>query len=104
MNSIGFFGLPMITAGIIKPEEDGYEVLAKVIPKKNYYKKIVIKDNKIVGFIFLNIIDRAGITTSLISEKINIEGFKEDLLKDSFGYIDLPEQLRKGRLLRGGVS
>jgi len=104
MNSIGFFRLPMITAGIIKPEEDGYEILVKVEVEKNSYKKIVIKEDKVVGFIFLKNVDRAGIITSLISEKINVKSFKEELLKDSFGYIDLPKELRKNRLMRGGVA
>lgn len=104
MNSIGFFGLPMITAGIIKPEGEDYEVLVKSIPEKKYYKKIVLRDNKVVGFIYLNNVDRAGIITSLISEKVSVKTFKEELLKDDFGYIDLPEELRKSRLLRGGVA
>lgn len=104
MNSIGFFGLPMITAGIIKPEDTGYEVLVKSLPEKASYKKIVFKDNKVVGFICLNQVDRAGIITSLISEEIPVDSFKDALLQDNFGYIDLPEQLRKGRLLKGGIA
>ncbi|MFZ5944494.1 MAG: NAD(P)/FAD-dependent oxidoreductase [Bacillota bacterium] len=104
MNSIGFFGLPMITAGIIKPEDDSYEVLVKEVPQESYYKKIIIKDNVVVGFIYLNNVDRAGIITSLIKEQINVGDIKEALLKDGFGYIDLPEQLRKSRMLRGGLA
>jgi len=104
MNSIGFLGLPMITAGITSPEGENFEVLIKSDPEQQVYKKIVLKDNAVVGFIYLNDIDRAGIMTSLISEKINVENFKEALLKDDFGYIDFPEQLRKSRLLRGEIA
>ncbi|MFZ7102202.1 MAG: NAD(P)/FAD-dependent oxidoreductase [Peptococcaceae bacterium] len=104
MNAIGFYGLPMITAGIIKPEDDRYEVLVKSVPEQGYYKKIVLKDNVIRGFIYLNHVDRAGIITSLIREKIDVADFKESLLKDNFGYVDLPEQLRKSRMLRGGIA
>ncbi|MDK2822254.1 MAG: hypothetical protein PWQ67_32 [Clostridia bacterium] len=104
MNSIGFFGLPMITAGIIKSEDENYEVLVKSVPEQGYYKKIILKDNVVVGYIYLNKVDRAGIVTSLIKDKINVADFKEVLLKDGFGYIDLPQELRKSRLLRGGIA
>ncbi|KJS87980.1 MAG: pyridine nucleotide-disulfide oxidoreductase [Peptococcaceae bacterium BICA1-8] len=101
MNSIGFYGLPMITAGIVKPEGDGYEVLVKMVPEQNLYKKIILKDNIVVGFIYLNEVDRAGIITGLIREKTNVSDFKQELLKDSFGYIDLPQKLRRSKLLKG---
>lgn len=102
MNSIGFFGLPMITAGIIKPEGDEFETLIKADLDNAKYKKIVLKDNKVVGFICLNEVDRAGIITSLISDEIPVDSFKDALLGEQFGYIDLPLQLRKKRLLKGG--
>ena len=102
MNSIGFFGLPMITAGIIKPEEEKFEVMVKSSPEKSSYRKIILENNVVVGYIFLNNVDRAGIITSLIGEKIDVEEFKEALMRDGFGYIDLPQQLRKSRMLRGG--
>lgn len=104
MNAIGFYGLPMVTAGIIKGEDDSYEVLEKKVPEKSVYKKIILKDNLVQGFIYLNNVDRAGIITSLIGEKIPVADFKEALLKDDFGYADLPRFLRKRRMLRGGIA
>ena len=102
MNSIGFFGLPMITAGIISPEDNSHEVMIKARADQEVYKKIILKDNKIVGFIFLNHVDRAGILTSFIAQGTDISGFKEALLKDDFGYIHLPKELRIDRLYGGG--
>lgn len=102
MNSIGFYDLPMITAGIIKPETTEYKVAAVNIPEQKMYKKVVLKDNQLVGFICLNNVDRAGIYTSLIADKTDVSSFKEDLLKEDFGYIYFPENLRKERMLKGG--
>lgn len=101
MNAIEIFGLPMLTSGIIAPQGDSYEVLANIDPEKAAYRKIVLKDNIVSGFILLNKVDRAGILTGLISQQVNVETFKEDLLNDNFGYIHLPEELRKSRMLKG---
>lgn len=101
MNSIGFFGLPMITAGIINPEEAQCEVLVRANPGEESYRKVVLKGNLVVGFILLKKVDRAGILTSLISEQIDISDVKTSFLEEDFGYIHLPESLRHGRLGKG---
>jgi len=98
-NSISFFGLPMITAGIIKPIGAEYEVLSMTIPDKKIYKKAVIKDNKLVGFIRLTDIDRAGILTGLIKNKADVSAFKDKLLNDDFGFVYMPKKQRKEKLL-----
>ncbi|GAW92008.1 NAD(P)/FAD-dependent oxidoreductase [Calderihabitans maritimus] len=104
MNSIGFFGLPMITAGIVNPEGEGYEVITLSQPEHQNYKKIILKEDRLVGFICLNKVDRAGILTSLINDQINVGPFKEALIREDFGYIYFPESVRKSRMLSGGVA
>jgi len=101
MNSIGFFESHMITAGIIKPENDDYEILSLFQPEEKIYKKIVLKDNKLVGFIRLGKVGRAGILTGLMREKIDVSPFKNKLLDDDFGYIDFSKEYRKDKMLRG---
>jgi len=102
MNAIGFGDLPMLTAGIIKPDTEEFEVLIKNDPETGSYRKVVLRDNRIVGYICLNEVDRAGIMTGLIREKTDVSSFKDRLLCSDFGYIDFPEQERKSRL-GGGV-
>ena len=104
MNAIGFFDYPMITAGIIKPEGDEFESLILSEPATKSYKKIVLRDDVIVGFIYLNKVDRAGILTGLIKEQANVRAFKQFLLKDDFGYIYLPVEERAAKLAKGGRS
>ncbi len=103
MNAIGFGDLPMLTAGIVKPDTEEFEVLVDSAPETRTYRKIVLKDNRIMGYILLNKIDRAGILTGLIREKADVTPFKDRLLKYGFGYIDFPESERKSRL-SGGVA
>lgn len=94
MNSIGLLGLPMITAGIIRPEGEGYEIMEKVDTENSSLKKIVLRNNRVVGYILLKNIDRAGILTNLIKEGIDVSGFKEELMRDDFGYADMPKKYR----------
>ncbi|MHB1419629.1 MAG: NAD(P)/FAD-dependent oxidoreductase [Bacillota bacterium] len=104
MNSIGFFGLPMATAGMIRPDSGDYEVHVSADAGQKTYRKIVLKDNVLTGFITLNRIDRSGILTGLIRDRINVEVFKARLLEENLGYIDFPQELRNTRLLQGGVA
>ncbi|QAT48437.1 NAD(P)/FAD-dependent oxidoreductase [Caproiciproducens sp. NJN-50] len=74
MNAIGFFGLHVLTAG----SYDGEEI---VETKPGVYKKLVVKDNLLKGFILIGEIARAGIYTSLIREQTPLDTVDFDLLK-----------------------
>lgn len=103
MNAIGFGELPMLTAGIIKPDSDEFEVLVDTNSEKKSYRKVVLRNNRIVGYICLNKVDRAGIMTGLIKDKTDVSAFKERLLNPAFGYVDFPKESRKPRL-SGGMA
>lgn len=101
MNSIGFLGLPMITAGIVKPEGAEFSELVEVDPAAKSYKKIVLRDGRIVGFIALNRVDRAGILTGLMEKEVDVSSFQEHLLQDDFGYVHFPAEYRRQELHKG---
>ncbi len=75
MNAIGFFDLHMITAG----NYDGQEL---VWQEKGSYKKLVIRDGKLVGFILIGDVARAGIYTSLIRQQTPLSELDFDKLKE----------------------
>jgi len=102
MNSIGFFGLAMITAGIVQSGPE-YAELVDIDYEQSKYKKIVLRENKIVGFITLNQVDRAGILTGLMEKEVDVSEFQELLLKEDFGYVDLPAQYRQAEMLKEGI-
>jgi len=100
MNAIGFFGYAMTSAGVLGGE--GYEELMIVKPEESIYRKVIFKDDRLVGYIALKEINRTGMLTGLIADKINVQSFKQSLLKPDFGYIDWPKELRCERMLSGG--
>lgn len=68
MNSIGFWGLHVITAGSYEGEA--------VTPTENTgskYKKLFINENKLKGFILIDDIERAGIYTRLVREQTPLD-------------------------------
>jgi hypothetical protein len=43
----------------------------------------------------VNCIDRAGILFILIKDKVNVKKFKQDLLRDDFGWAVLPVKMQR---------
>lgn len=85
-NSVDFFGLPLISCGITKPKTKEFEILVKKDLRKNYYKKIVIKDNTIVGLVLIGKIENAGVYRELIRKQVDISLVKQYLLDENFDF------------------
>ena len=96
MNSLKYFGLAIVSAGMIEPPDNSYEVLAE---KRNHtYKKVILKDRLVVGMVFAGDIEKSGIVFSLMKDRVNVDGFKQALVADDFGLISLPEEIWRERL------
>ena len=96
MSSLKYFGIPIVSVGLANPKEDPtLEILVKLNPERNIYKKIVLRNNIIVGMILVNSIERAGILFYLLKNKIDVKKFKQQLLADDFGLATLPTGLQK---------
>lgn len=96
MNSLKYFGLDIVTAGMVNPLVDSYEVLSKKYD--NIYRKVVLKEGLVVGIVFAGNIEKSGIVFSLMKDKVNADGFKQALIADDFGLSSLPEELWRSRL------
>jgi len=95
MNSLEFFGLPVISLGIFNTHQDpALEELKHVDTKVNIYKKLVIKNNLLVGAVLVGDIGNSGVFLSLIREKIDITSLKDKLLSENFGYPDIIDLVR----------
>jgi NAD(P)H-nitrite reductase large subunit len=69
----------------------------------------VLKNNRIVGMVFVGDIERSGIIFGLMKDRVNVRRCKETLLSPDFGLSALPEDLRQKRLSladsqRGGLG
>jgi NAD(P)H-nitrite reductase large subunit len=95
MNAVDFFGFPIISAGLINaPEGEEVEILTKLDMDSKVYKKYIIRDNRIAGMILLNEVDRAGVILGIMRDKIDVTSFKDNLLSEDFGAINLPRKIR----------
>jgi len=84
MNSVDFFGVASISMGITKPKKNIYESISR--KEGNNYKKLVFKNNTIVGMVLVGEIGSSGVISTLIKNKIDISGIKDILLEDNFDY------------------
>lgn len=75
MNAIGFFGLHLITAG-------SYEGNFFVKSDKSNYKKLFFKDDLLKGYIMIGDVNRGGIYTRIIREKIPLSTLDFELIKE----------------------
>ena len=111
MNSVELAGIPTISVGLNDPSTLGddqrkktIEVLRDYQEENSVYKKVVLEKNRIIGMIAIGRIDRAGIYTGLIKERVDVTPFKDHLLKDDFGLLSLPSEYRKHLVTGQGIE
>ncbi len=93
MNAMHFFDYYIITGGLnLRDGERDFEVISEI--EGENYRKVVLKDGEILGFIVGGEVRRAGILMKLMREKLNVSSFKESLVKSSFGFLDIPKEFR----------
>lgn len=94
MNSIGFFGYHMMTAG-------SYEGELYEEKTDDGIKKLFVKDNRLVGFIILGDVNKVGIYTALIRNKTPIDTINFEILKKDLSLLPFSSDYRSKVL--GGV-
>jgi len=96
MNSMKYFGINIVSAGIVATLDDSYEVISQ--KHDHVYRKVVLKDGLIVGMVFSGDIEKSGIIYNLMKDRVNVEDFKQALVTDDFGLASLPEEIWRPRL------
>lgn len=96
MNASHYFGVSIVSAGIVSKPDATYEEISS--KKDHSYKKVLLKDGRVVGLVFSGDIERAGIIYNLMKDKVPVENFKQALVADDFGLLSIPEQLWRGKL------
>jgi NAD(P)H-nitrite reductase large subunit len=111
MTSFTYFDLPVVSAGMnMLPSEDvgragnvtdqecaRYEVLMKSA-KDNFYRKVILKDGLIKGFIMIKDVTGAGILTDLMRDRVEVSKFREALMSEELGIAHLPQEMLPARL------
>jgi len=96
MNSIKYFGASIVSAGMVTPPDDSYEIVSN--KHGDIYRKVVLKGGLIVGMVFAGDIEKSGIIYNLMKDRINVEDFKKVLVADDFGLASLPDEIWRARL------
>lgn len=93
MNSVDFFGFPMVSAGyMLKPAARGFEEM--VVEEGGNYGKLILEKGVIKGMIMAGRVDRAGIYLGLMRSRVNVSSFRDALLTDDFSVVRLPGEVK----------
>ncbi len=103
MNAVEFFGLPVLSAGMVNPPDDSYEVIVRR-GEDGDYRKAVLQGDVLVGMLVAGRIERAGILTSLIQERANVRRIRNFLLEEGFGHIHFPRSMREERIVEAAAG
>ena len=88
MNSIGFFGLHIMSAG-------AYDGERKEIRRGDVLKRFFVKDGKLGGYMLIGETDRAGIYTALVREKTPLSEINFDAVTEKAGSIVFSADFRR---------
>ncbi len=91
MNSIGFFGTHIISAG-------SYFGQCKTVEKDGTLKKFYYSDDRLNGFIVIGDVKRAGIYTSLVREKTPLSSIDFELIAEKPQLLAFAESERAVKL------
>jgi NAD(P)H-nitrite reductase large subunit len=95
MNAISFFGLQLISAGII----DSLKSVNVVIDlAKNQLRRLSILDDTLIGFIFINYYKRVGIYTALLNDRTKLSTLEYDITLNDIGLGVYSEQERTKKI------
>jgi NAD(P)H-nitrite reductase large subunit len=100
-NSIGnFIGVPAISMGVTHadvctecaPGDQFQEIKRKT---KDAYRKIILKNGRLIGGILVGQTLKAGILTTLLKKKIDVSNFIPTLMSGSINFVDLLPLIRR---------
>lgn len=96
-NTSNFFGMPMLSVGSVGADGDNYIIFTEETAKS--YKKIIVRNNWIVGALFQGDIQGTGIWQYLIKNRIDISRVNKPLFNISIAdFTCFDEDVRKRRV------
>jgi NAD(P)H-nitrite reductase large subunit len=101
LNSVGFFSLNVMTCGITDPRDNSYETIIKTEGQK--YKKFVIKDDVLRGFVLVDSPHRAGLYTALVRDKKPLSSLSGDITEE-MGLINFSKDEIKKKIGGGEIQ
>lgn len=100
-NSIGnFIGIPAISMGLTRAETcstcEGGEVFQEIKKRtKETYKKLILKNGRLVGVILVGQTQKAGLYQTLLKKKIDVTDYLSLLISHRLNFMDLLPLIRR---------
>ena len=86
-NVMRVFGLDVLTLGDANPRDtSGYEIVQAGGPTSTTYRRLVIKENRLVGAVFINEIEQGGILRALIESQTPLRLPATKMLQRGFNF------------------
>ncbi|MBU0517473.1 FAD-dependent oxidoreductase [bacterium] len=86
MNAADFFGISFISLGVVKPREDGYDMHTYYNKNKQLYRKLIFKNEKLVGAVLIGNVDNAGVLANLMRKQVDVSSIKQSLIDGQFDF------------------
>ncbi len=88
-NTLKVAGLYVTSVGEIDALGEGAEALVRAAPESGLYKKIVLRDGRLVGGIWMGTKKGAAEISRLVAAAKHVEPLKADLLEDDFDFTEI---------------
>jgi NAD(P)H-nitrite reductase large subunit len=89
-NTIRVFNMDIMVGGLVNPPSDrSYDVITSVDQRNQTYRKLVFRNDKLVGLVMVNNIEQGGILVSLVRNRTPVMIPKENFLDRSFNFKQL---------------
>jgi nitrite reductase (NADH) large subunit len=85
-NTLKVAGLFLTSIGLINPEDENQEEIREERREEGIYKKIILQAGVIIGALWVGTKNGVDHISRAISEKKNIEKWKDSILKDDFDF------------------
>ena len=86
-NVMRVFELDVLTLGDANPgDTSGYEIVQSGGPTSNIYRRLVIKENRLVGAVFINEIEQGGILRALIENRVSLRLPATKMVRRGFNF------------------
>ena len=86
-NVMRVFELDVLTLGDVNPEDpSGHEIVQYGGPTSNIYRRLVIKENRLVGAVLINEIEQGGILRALIQNRVPLRLPATKMVRRGFNF------------------
>ena len=89
-NVMRVFNLDVLTVGNVNPpKKASCRIVQRGGPASGYYRRLVFKDDRLVGAVLINRIEQGGVLRSLIENRVPIRLPPEELIAPRFNFSHL---------------